>query len=382
MTEKPKHSPLGASGAERWMNCPGSNVLVKTLNLPPSDESDFAAEGTAAHEAAAHCILNKLDTWEIVGEKFYGIEITAEMAEHIQVYVDYANSLRAGQKSSWWCEFHISDDLHPLFYGTVDFGNLIDQQLEIVDFKFGAGILVEPEHNPQLMYYAYGLLQHQPGARRVKLTIVQPRAWHPEAVIRSWECDADYISEWGEKTLLPAMQAAEVDETLDAGAWCRFCPAKLACPLLYGLFKAAANINPKVIVNLSDEAAGRDYKLREAVKFYLKAQEDDMLKRLLAGRAIAEAKLVNKKADRVLKDGAEAAFKETFGDEAYTTPMLKSPAQLEALGPKAKLLVKEFAYMPQTGYTVALADDRRQAVRLQSTTQAFGDAIAKAVAAE
>lgn len=378
MAEKPKHSPLGASGAERWMSCPGSNVLIKALNLPPSDESDYAAEGSAAHEAASHCILQGKDTWEIVGEKFYkDVEVTPEMAEAVQVYLDYVMPRRRSATTSWWCEFHISDDLHPLFYGTVDFGSLEDGLLEIVDFKYGAGIVVEPENNPQLMYYAYGLLQHQPSARRVKLTIVQPRAWHPDAVIRSWETTADEIAEWGEKTLLLAMQAAEIDETLDAGHWCRFCPAKLACPLLYGLFKAAANINPKTIVNLSDEAAGRDYKLREAVKFYLKAQEDDMMRRLLAGREIVEAKLVHKKADRVFKDGAEAALKAEFGEDIYTIPELKSPAKLEALGPRAKELVKEYAYMPQTGFTVALADDRRIGVKLQSTQAAFGAAIEK-----
>lgn len=380
MIEKPKHSPLGASGAERWMNCPGSNVLLKTLDLPPTDEADFARDGTAAHEASAHCILQCKDSWEVIGNKFYkDVEVTSEMAEAIQIYLDYVNKLRANSAASWWCEFHISDDLHPLFYGTVDFGALEDGLLEIVDFKYGAGIVVEPEHNPQLMYYAYGLLQHQPSARRVKLTIVQPRAWHPGAIIRSWETTAEELSEWGTKTLLPAMQAAEIDETLVAGPWCRFCPAKLACPLLSGLFRAAAVINPKTIVNLSDEAAGRDYKLREAVKFYLKAQEDDMMRRLLAGREIADAKLVHKKADRVWKDASEGVFYTQFGDEIYTKPQMLSPAKMEALGPKAKELVKEFSYMPQSGFTVALADDRRIGVKLQSTQAAFGEALAKRV---
>lgn len=376
---KPKHSPLGASGAERWMHCPGSNVLLKALNLPPSDEEDYQVQGSAAHEAAAHCIINKLDAWEVIGEKFYGATpVTGAMAEAVQVYLDYVNGLRASASASWWCEFHISDDLHPLFYGTVDFAVLADGTLEVVDFKYGEGIIVEPEMNPQLLYYAYGLLQHQPGARRVKLTIVQPRAWHPDSRIRSFELSADEVAEWGEKTLLPAMQAAEIDETLDAGPWCRFCPAKLACPLLHGLFKAAANINPKIIVNLNDEAAARDYRLREAVKFYLKAQEQDMFRRLSGGRKIEGVKIVNKKADRVYKPGAEAALRDGLGvEDLYTAPKLKSPAEVEKLGKKAKELVKEWAYMPMTGYTVALAEDRRLAVNIQSTAEAFGAAIDK-----
>ena len=177
--------------------------------------------------------------------------------------------------------------------------------------------------------------------------------------------------------MLPAMQAAEVDETLDAGPWCRFCPAKLVCPLLHGLFKAAANINPKIIVNLSDEAAARDYRLREAVKFYLKAQDQDMFRRLNSGRQIEGVKMVNKKADRVFKAGAEAALKAKLGDDIYTAPTLKSPAQIDKLGATAKELVNEWSYMPMTGYTVALAEDKRLAVTVQSTEQAFGAAIDK-----
>lgn len=360
------------------MNCSGSNVILKALDLPPTDEADYAAEGTAAHEGAASCVVQRKEAWEIVGEKLYkDHEVTVEMADAIQVYLDHVNPLKVG---SWWCEFHISDNLHPLFYGTVDFAAIDNEQcLHIVDFKYGAGIVVEATENPQLKYYAYGLLQNvaSAGVRRVRLTIVQPRAWHPDSRVRSWDTTAEEINEWGEKTLLPAMQAAEIDETLNAGSWCRFCPAKLACPLLYGLFKAAVNANPKDIPNLSDEALGRDYALREVVKFYLKAQEDDMYRRLSAGRKFAETKLVYKKADRVFKDGAKEALQAALGAEVYTQPSLKTPAQIEALGSKAKTLVKEWAYTPQTGYTVALADDKRIGVTMQTTQQAFGNAIEK-----
>jgi hypothetical protein len=380
MTTPTKHSPLGASGAERWMACPGSNVLLKQLNLPESDEADYQVEGSGAHEAAAHCIVNKLDAWEIIGEKFYDgkLEVTAEIADHIQQYLDFVRPMRDDDLGMWWCEFHISgDSVHPLFYGTVDFAALKDGVLDIVDFKFGQGIVVEPHKNPQLMYYAYGLLQYHPDARVVRLSIVQPRAYHEEGVIRTWETSAEELAEWGEKTLIPAMQAAEVDETLDAGPWCRFCPAKLACPLLAGLFKAAAMINPKIIPNLGDEALARDYKLREAVKFYLKAQDEEVFRRLQTGRTISSAKLVNKRADRVFKDGAVPVLEAALGPACFTAPEFKTPAQIEKLGVEAKGLVKEWAYMPTTGLTVAPIDDKRQAIIVQTTEQAFGGAIAK-----
>ena len=65
-----------------------------------------------------------------------------------------------------------------------------------------------------------------------------------------------------------------------------------------------------------------------------------------------------------------------FGDEAMTKPELKSPAELEKVGPAAKEFVKEFAYMPVTGQTVALESDSRGEVIIKSTTEVFSGAIA------
>lgn len=366
------------------MNCPGSNVLLNQLQLPATDEEEYQINGSAAHEAAAECVMEKKDAWEVVGQKFYKeTEITPDMADAIQVYLDYVRDKR----DQWYCEFAISGDLHPLFYGTVDYANIKDGLLEIVDFKFGQGIVVEPYRNTQLMYYAYGLLNYQPAVRRVKCTIVQPRAYHEEGPVRSWEIPggAEELAEWGEKVLIPAMLNAEMDETLEAGPWCRFCPAKLACPLLAGLFKAAALINPKIIPNFSDEALARDYAYRDAVKFYMKALDDEAFRRLSTGRKLSTAKLVNKRADRVFQaqqviDDKTVTVQEAFaqfGKEVFTTPVFKTPAQMEKINPAAAALVKQWAYMPSTGFTVAPIDDRRVAVTMQSTEEAFGAAIAK-----
>lgn len=385
--DRPKHSPLGGSGAERWMNCPGSAVLLRQLHLPPSDESDYAIEGIAAHEAAAILVTNNSDAWELVGEKFYkDTEVTPDMARHLQMYVDYVRPYRTDPATSWWVEYRISGDFHPLFYGQLDFAAYKPAVLRVTDYKHGEGIAVDAEENAQMKYYAYGMLQNPilSETREVTLAIVQPRAYHPDGPIREWTTTADEIAEWGEKELIPAMQAAEVDGTLTPGPWCRFCPAKLVCPVLKALYRAAATANPKDIAQLTDDQAGRDYELREAVKFYLKAQEDDMMRRLLSGRSVPQAKLVYKKADRVWKPGAEQALKTLAGrtevfspEDIYSKPELKSPSQIEALGKAAKELVKEFAFKPQTGYTVALATDKRMAVNREDPKNTFSDALKK-----
>ena len=56
-----EHSPLGGSGAYRWMPCPGSVLMSRGVENP---ESEYAALGTAAHTLAANCLIGESDAWE------------------------------------------------------------------------------------------------------------------------------------------------------------------------------------------------------------------------------------------------------------------------------------------------------------------------------
>ena len=392
---RPAHSPLGASGAERWMKCPGSVSLLKELEMDDSDDPDYRREGTAMHEAAAHCLENGLDTWEVAGLTFNETVIDEPMADAIQVYLDTVRpSIEiAGQKH--YIEFAISSPVHEMFYGTLDFGAILPQLLDVTDLKGGEGIIVEPEDNPQLKYYAFGLID---GLERmgeplhdefpVRLRIVQPRAVHADGCVREWETTVGAIKEWVHDTLVPAMLRTEYDDTLNPGEWCRFCPAKLVCPMMNSLFRAAATANPKFVVNLSDKSIGMSYQYVQAVKFYLKALEEEVFKRLNSGKDVRGTKLVYKKANRVFKDKiiygpdkeeitVEDLFKRLFGNDAMKEPALKSPAEMEKISPQAKELVKETAFTPRTGLTVALESDPKQGVKVQSSTEAFGAAVSQ-----
>lgn len=374
--EQPEHSPLGASSAERWMNCSGSIALLKALELPESDEPDYRRDGTAAHDFNARLLKRGGDAWELIGETHEnGAECTAEMAEAMQVYLDTARALITAT-SEVFIEYRISSPLHPQFYGTVDCGIVDGSTLNVTDYKHGEGIVVEVEDNPQVMYYAYGLLGQLEDIDEVVLRIVQPRSFHVDGPVRVWSTTAAYICEWAETVLLPAMHRTELDDQLDAGPWCRFCPAKLVCPLMTSLFGAACNSNPKHVTNLNNASLGRSYQYAAAVKFYLKALDEETFRRLNLGQDVPGTKLVNKKANRVYKPGADAVFVARFGDKAYTPAVIKSPAQMELVDPEAKKLMGEWAYTPQTGLTVALESDKRVAVKVQSAVDAFGSAIA------
>lgn len=380
---RPAHSPLGASGAERWMNCAGSIELLKLLKLPESDEKDYQINGTAAHWALEQCLKGDMDAWEVVGQVTEnGTEVTHEMASAVQVFIDYTRPTLA-IASKVYIEHGIdAPDFHPLFYGTVDCGAVWAEAdepfsdgfrwvLDVNDFKYGEGIMVDVEWNPQIMYYAYGLLRRHPEVEHVRLRIIQPRGFHHDGPVREWEVSAETIRTWAIETLKPAMDAAELDHDFHAGDWCRFCPAKLVCPLMRGLFGAAMNADLAQISDLSNEALGRDYQFLPAIKKLVATMEEEAFRRLNLGQDVPGAKLVQKKANRVLKDGAFDAFVKRFGTEAIEEPSLKSPAQLELIGPAAKSMVKEWAYTPMTGLTVAVDNDKRAKVRVQTTAEAF-----------
>lgn len=372
------HSPLGASGAERWLACPGSVALIKQLALPETDEPEYRGLGIAAHDLAADCLSHGFDTWERIGEQYHGFTVDKEMADAVQVYLDAVRPPQdwAGVTFSdfkFYTEYRISSPDHKDFYGTLDSALRFGTTVEINDYKHGQGIAVDVEDNPQLMYYAYGFLREHPEITTVILRIIQPRISYRDAV-QDWETTAEYINKWANEVLLPGMRLAELENgDLDAGEHCRFCPAKLLCPLMNNLFGAAATTNPQEIKPITNESLGRSYNLVQAVEHYIKALEEEVYARLNRAETVPGTKLVMKKSNRVFKLGAP--IKESFGDDALNPAELKSPAELDKLGLKGKEFTKEWAYSPSSGLTVATEDDKRIAVKVQTTHEAFSKAI-------
>lgn len=379
-TKQLEHSPKGASSMERWSNCPGSTQLIKALELPPADPSDYAIEGTNAHTVAAHCLRTGIDAWETIG-KFKGekgeFEVTVEMTDAVQMYLDVIRGLldAAGPTAVHLVEERISGDINADFYGTVDDAIVGETVLDITDYKHGVGIAVDAEWNKQLLYYAVGILERYMGPVEVRLRIVQPRAFHPGGPVRVWKTTSTEILAWRDEVLRPAMERAEFEHILVPGSHCHFCPALAtrSCPALKAMFKAAAEANPVAVPNYSDETLALEYQMLEAVGFYKKAVEGEMLKRLNSGSVFeGTAKLVKQKADRVWKPEAqETLVRELGAEEIFTKPELKSPAQIDALGAKAKTIVKSLAYTPQTGLTVARWSDKRAAIKVQTSAEAF-----------
>ena len=410
MTEEHQpHSPLGASGAGRWMKCHGSVSLLELLkklqrlaaDTPDTEEEDWTREGLALHEAGAHSLENDLAAWELVGETFHDTLITPDLANPLQIYLDHCRGLMAAQ--TFGIEYRISSPIHPLFYGTADFWALAQgilrpekMALHVPDLKAGIGIVVEVEENPQCMYYAFGVIDGLERQRayvfdddmEVVLTIAQPRSW-VDPKVRSWSTNVGAIKAWVRDVLLPHMLATAYDNTLEAGQHCRFCPAKLVCPMLTGLFKAACTISADLPPDYSDDQLGLSYPLIDPVKFYAKALEKEALRRMSAGKTLSVGdgkalKLVHQKTNRAWKEGAALLALQRYGVRALEEPLdrvvtepqewmaafVKSPAQLEKLA-EAATWVKEFSYQPTGALTVALPDDRRGAVPIGRLSERY-----------
>jgi hypothetical protein len=372
-----KHSHLGASGAERWIKCPGSTAMLRHACIQhDTDEPSYRADGTCAHAGALWCLLNGADAWEAMGQEFEGGVFGEDHARGVQVYLD---TVRAdiGPDSRVFYEQTIADPaVHAAYFGTVDCAVLNDTTLIVSDYKNGAGIPVDAEGNPQIRYYAYGIVRKLIAdgdlmIRTVVLRIVQPNAIHPAGPVREEVLTVYALCEWAEEELVPAMQRTEVDTSLDPGAHCRFCPARLICPALRGLYGAAATADATGAKQLSDAELGRQFELMEAIGIYRRALAKEAYRRLLTGAQVPGTKLVEKIADRIWREGAEMRFVNELGEGAFETK-LRSPASMEKLSALAKQLVKEWAYQPKTGFTVELASAKRAAVKVIPDT-AYAD---------
>ena len=361
MTE---HSHLGASGAERWMHCPGSVALVQKFGKPEEEEEgdgpEYRWQGTVAHAAIADCLMNNLEAWEVVGREYKGHVLTAKLSEGVAFYMNVVQPHIAKAQEVYIEKKLEAPDVHPALFGTVDLGLIQGGFLRIFDYKNGAGVSVDVEHNPQEMYYAFLMLLKLERddtltfstIRHVELTIVQPNDFNPAGKVRTWLTTPAFIMNWGETELIAAMCAADKGQPqLDVGSHCRFCPAKIICPAQQLLFAQLASANAADAKLMTDDELARYYELMEPAAMFIKAVKEEVFARLMNGCELSTAKLVKSQADRVWKDGALQRFSTLYGTAAFTDPKLKSPAQMEDL-PQAKPLVREFAFTPDTGLTV------------------------------
>jgi hypothetical protein len=223
------HAILSASGAHRWMSCTPSARLEQKF----ADSSGEAAlEGSAAHALAEHKLRKALKMRSKRPASQYDSD---EMEACTDGYVDFVLEIIEGLKQT--CSdptILIEQRLDfsrfvPDGFGTGDCVVIGDGALHIIDLKYGQGVLVHAEDNPQMKLYALGSLDLFDGIydiSEVSMTIYQPRREN----VSTHTVFKESIYQWAEEVLVPTAKLAfEGRGEYVPGEHCQFCRAAVKC---------------------------------------------------------------------------------------------------------------------------------------------------------
>jgi hypothetical protein len=376
------HSILGASGAHRWLACPGSIRLG--LTIPDHDtETFYAREGTAAHELAEKCLTHGTDPAMYVGQRINRIMVTKEMASAVGVFVDRVRTLAEATGEEPMIEVKVSlEDLDPPvdMFGTADavvYDELRGKHLHVLDYKHGQGIVVEPDENPQLLYYALGtVLKLKVKPRKITVWIIQPRAPHPQGMVREWTFEWEELVRFKDELMIGAYKTQEENAPLCVGSWCRFCPAAAICPeqkrhavaTVGDAFLEAEDeeVNLPPPETLDNETINRALLAAPMIEDWFKALRDYTSKRFTAGDPVPGWKLVAKKSPRRWVDHQqteEYLRGLNLEDEDLFTKKLISPRQAEiALRREGVEIPRELYTSESRGENLVVESDPRPAV--------------------
>lgn len=229
------HALLSASGAHRWLLCTPSAKLEEQF---PDSTSTYAEEGTLAHELCENKVKKSLlgltikeynsALKKIKGNKLYQNEMDKYTDEYLDYILEKVHSFDYPPTIIVEKRVDFSSYV-PEGFGTADCIILGDGELHIVDFKYGKGVEVSAEYNPQMMLYALGAYLEYSflfQIEAVKMTIVQPRIGN----ISEYSMLVEELLEWAELTVKPKAQMAWLGNgDYTAGEHCKFCRAKASC---------------------------------------------------------------------------------------------------------------------------------------------------------
>ena len=223
------HALLSASGAHRWLNCTPSARLESD---EPESTSAAAEQGTAAHALAEHKLRRALKQRS---KRPVSAWIDDEMETLTDNYVAFVQEhVSIARETCGDPQVLIEQRLDfshivPGSFGTGDCVIIAEPTLQIIDLKYGQGVLVEAAHNPQLMLYALGAL-HTFGdlydIERVAVTIYQPRRGN----VDTWEIPVTELEHWAEAEVKPKAELAAAGQgEFCPGSWCQFCKIAPTC---------------------------------------------------------------------------------------------------------------------------------------------------------
>lgn len=363
------HALLGASSSERWMRCPGSVAACKDLE---DGGSKYAAEGTAAHALAEYCLVKSVHASDCLGMTFKGFTVDGEMAENVQMYVDYVRQLSGEHFYEVKVDFStwVADG-----FGTADaiVINTRTKTLHVIDLKYGKGVQVDADNNSQAQLYALGAINeygHICDIEKIQCVIVQPRLDH----ISEWDLSYDTLMLFAAKVSQAAELASQPNaERYPGEKQCQWCRAKATCPALKDYTEQALlvqfdDISPATLApvdRLTDAQLAQALAAKKLISGWLDAVEEQVTAKLLNGETFPGYKLVEGRSLRQWADEqhAQAVLSKHYIDDLLYKKTFISPAQAEKLVGKKELhILDDLIVKPAGKPTLAPADDKRPAI--------------------
>lgn len=319
------HALLSASSSHRWLNCPPSARLCEGYD---DKGSNFAAEGSDAHSLCEYKLRKALG----MEAKDPTEDLTwydAEMEESASGYAAFVMELVAEAKKT--CSDPVVLIEQRLDYskyvqsgfGTGDCVLISDGTLHIVDFKYGRGVLVEAEDNPQMKLYALGALEIFDclyDIDTVSMTIYQPR----RANVSTFTLTRQELLDWAETVLVPTAELAYAgDGEYHCGEWCQFCKAKADCRERARANMELARYEFRQPPLLTDEEVEEILGKLDSLMDWASDIKDYALQAAISGKHWSGYKLVEGRANRRYTDeNAVIAAVKAAGYDPYDEPKL------------------------------------------------------------
>lgn len=368
-----KHALLSASGASRWLNCTPSARLEEKFQQ--SQSSIYAQEGTLAHEfgdvilryingeieeKTLNTELNKLRREELYSD---------EMEEQVDKYVEFV-------KDSFDEAYKTDKGAAMLIEERLDFSHLVEQGfgtgdatvigngiLDIIDLKYGKGVKVSAQNNPQLKLYASGALNEYDmlyDIHTVRMTIVQPRLDH----IDTYEMSVEDLEMWGNKVVKPAAEKAYAGKgKQQAGDWCKWCKVKAMCATLAAKNVKLAQHEFRDPHLLSEKQLVEVYKQQPMLVDWVNAVSKYLLEQALNGKRWPGYKVVEGRSNRKFINNESVALildKEGYSESEYMVKKLGGITHIsKLLGKEFNTLLSPYVIKPPGAPTLVPESDKR-----------------------
>jgi len=357
---------VGGSTAKRVIACPGSVKLVQ--QMPPRPSSSYADEGTLCHTIMEAVLTRDVQPEEGLGDTFGSATVTQELIDtKIRPALEALDLIDPGREMTYECEAIVGfGDALPGVFGSADLVGRIGGTAIVLDWKFGDGVDVAVEENPQAMFYAAAAMRTPKvawafkGATSIECIIVQPTAAVP---VKCWRTTPNRIRDFERQLFAAVKEALGPDPSMETGDHCRWCAAKPVCPLLTGAVDRALKTS---LQNIDAARLGEMLEQAPLIEDYLASARALAEQMLAEGVPVPGFKLVPKRAIRqwVNDDEAKAALSRLgLDDTELTVTKLVSPAQAEKALKKRKIeLPRELAVAVSSGTTLAPEKDPRPPV--------------------